>query len=157
MLFRRILLDLLQTTHGSLGAIFLDSEGETVEVRGHRVQIVGVDPRSYRQGRSRPWKLVDESADLRILLCHFPSALDVLPPRAFDLVLAGHMHDGQISLPLGRKRKYRFAHPRTRYTTGVYRRPAGAMHVSPGLGTTFVPFRFFARPEVTELVLQREP
>jgi len=32
LLFRRILLDLLQTTHGSLGAIFLDSEGESVEV-----------------------------------------------------------------------------------------------------------------------------
>ena len=32
MLFREILLDLLQTTSGSLGAIFLDSEGETVEV-----------------------------------------------------------------------------------------------------------------------------
>ena len=32
MLFRRILLDLLQTTRGSLGAIFLDSEGESVEV-----------------------------------------------------------------------------------------------------------------------------
>jgi predicted MPP superfamily phosphohydrolase len=29
------------------------------------------------------------------------------------------------------------------------------MHVSPGLGTTFVPFRFFARPEATELVLTR--
>jgi predicted MPP superfamily phosphohydrolase len=28
------------------------------------------------------------------------------------------------------------------------------MHVSPGLGTTFVPFRFFARPEGTELVLR---
>jgi predicted MPP superfamily phosphohydrolase len=29
------------------------------------------------------------------------------------------------------------------------------LHVSPGLGTTFVPFRFFARPEATELVLRR--
>jgi hypothetical protein len=28
------------------------------------------------------------------------------------------------------------------------------MHVSPGTGTTFVPFRFFARPQVTELVLR---
>jgi predicted regulator of Ras-like GTPase activity (Roadblock/LC7/MglB family) len=36
LLFRRILLDLLQTTHGSLGAIFLDSEGETVEVTTER-------------------------------------------------------------------------------------------------------------------------
>jgi predicted MPP superfamily phosphohydrolase len=28
------------------------------------------------------------------------------------------------------------------------------MHVSAGLGTTFVPFRFGARPEATELTLR---
>jgi uncharacterized protein len=133
----------------------LVDESATVDLRGRRVQIVGADPRAYRQRRSEPWRLVDESADLRILLCHFPYVLDFLPPAAFDLVLAGHMHDGQISLPLGRSRKFRFAHPRVRYATGVYERPGGTMHVSPGLGTTFVPFRFFARPEATELVLQR--
>jgi predicted MPP superfamily phosphohydrolase len=135
-------------------ALLLVDEAETIELRGQRVQIVGVDPRAYRQGTSRPWELVDESAQLRILLCHFPYVLDFLPPGAFDLVLSGHMHDGQISLPLGRGRRYRFAHPRTRYATGVYARRGGTMHVSPGLGTTFVPFRFFARPEATELVLQ---
>jgi uncharacterized protein len=138
-------------------ARLLVDESATVDARGRRIQVVGVDPRAYRQRRSKPWKLVDESADLRILLCHFPYILDFLPVGAFDLVLAGHMHDGQISLPLGPRRKYRFAHPRTRYAAGLYRRPAATMHVSPGLGTTFVPFRFFARPEVTELVLQREP
>jgi predicted MPP superfamily phosphohydrolase len=136
-------------------AHLLVDETETVELRNRRVQIVGVDPRAYRERRSKPWALVDGSADLRILLCHFPYVLDLLPPGAFDLVLAGHMHDGQISLPLGRTRKYRFAHPRTRYPTGLYERPGGTMHVSPGLGTTFVPFRLFARPEATELVLQR--
>jgi len=41
-----------------------------------------------------------------------------------------------------------------RYPQGLYRRPGGVLHVSPGLGTTFVPFRFAARPEATELVLQ---
>ena len=138
-------------------AHLLVDEGATVEVRGKRVQIVGVDPRAYRQGTSKPWELVDASADLRILLCHFPYVLDFLPPGAFDLVLAGHMHDGQISLPLGRSRKYRFAHPHMRYPAGLYRGPTATLHVSPGLGTTFVPFRFFARPEATELVLQREP
>jgi uncharacterized protein len=136
-------------------ARLLVDQGETVQLRGRSVQIVGVDPRAYRQGRSRPWQLVDDAADLRILLCHFPYVLDSLPFGSFDLVLAGHMHDGQISLPLGPNRKYRFAHPSTRYTTGLYTRAGGTMHVSPGLGTTFVPFRFFARPEATELVLQR--
>jgi predicted MPP superfamily phosphohydrolase len=135
-------------------ARLLVDESATAEVRGRRVQIVGVDPRAYRQGTSKPWQLVDDDADLRILLCHFPYVLDFLPPGAFDLVLAGHMHDGQISLPLGPKRKYRFAHPNTRYAVGLYPRPASTMHVSAGLGTTFVPFRFFARPEATELVLK---
>jgi predicted MPP superfamily phosphohydrolase len=136
-------------------ARLLVDESETVDVRGCRVQLVGVDPRAYRQARSKPWELLDPDADLRILLCHFPYVLKFLPPGAFDLVLTGHMHDGQIALPLGRNKKFRFAHPRTRYTTGLYERPGGVMHVSPGLGTTFVPFRFFARPEATELVLQR--
>jgi len=144
-----------------LGALeparLLVDESVTVHLRGRRVQVVGVDPRAYRQKRSKPWQLVDESAELRILLCHFPYVLDFLPVGAFDLVLAGHMHNGQISLPLGRRRKYRFAHPRTPYATGIYRRAAATMHVSPGLGTTFVPFRFFARPEATELVLQPGP
>ena len=133
----------------------LVDESDTVELRGRRVQIVGVDPRAYMQRRSQPWTLVDPKADLRILLCHFPYVLDLLPPGAFDLVLAGHMHDGQISLPLGRERKFRFAHPNTRYAAGLYERPGGTLHVSPGVGTTFVPFRFFARPEATELVLKR--
>jgi predicted MPP superfamily phosphohydrolase len=143
--------------HNLASGRLLVDESDTIELRGATVQIVGVDPRAYRQGTSRPWELVDESAELRILLCHFPYVLDFLPPGVFDLVLAGHMHDGQISLPLGRERKYRFAHPRTRYAAGLYERPGGRMHVSPGLGTTFVPFRFFARPEATELVLQPSP
>ena len=41
-----------------------------------------------------------------------------------------------------------------RFQRGIYRTPAGVLHVSPGLGTTFVPFRFAARPEATELVLR---
>ena len=45
--------------------------------------------------------------------------------------------------------------PRARFVAGCIPRPGGVLHVSPGTGTTFLPFRFFARPEVTELVLAR--
>ena len=134
-------------------AKLLVDESETVDFRGMRVQIVGVDPRTYRGGTSRPWELADPAADVRILLCHFPYVFNNLPPDSFDVVLAGHMHDGQIALPLPGA-KLRFAHLNARYTVGVYERPGMSMHVSAGLGTTFVPFRFFARPEATELVLQ---
>ena len=131
----------------------LADEARTVELRGRRVQVVGVDPRSYRDGRARPERLADPGADLRILLCHFPNVIDKLPPGAFDLVLAGHLHAGQICIPFPGG-KLRLAHVRWTYAEGLYERPGGILHVSPGLGTTFVPFRFFARPEATELVLQ---
>jgi predicted MPP superfamily phosphohydrolase len=135
------------------GHLLLDDE-VTVELRGKRVQIVGVDPRSYEAGTSHPAERADASADLRILLCHFPQVVDRLPEGAFDLVLAGHLHDGQIAIPYPGG-KLRFAHlswkaPRAQ---GLFRRPGGTLHLSPGLGTTFVPFRFCARPEATELVL----
>ena len=140
-----------------LGAtVLLEDDARTVELRGRRVQIVGVDPRSYRRGRSQPARLADPDADLRILLCHFPNVIDRLPTGVFDLVLAGHLHAGQVTIPYGRG-KLRLAHLRWTYAEGLYRRPAGVLHVSPGLGTTFVPFRLFARPEATELVLQSGP
>jgi uncharacterized protein len=133
--------------------VLLEDESRTVELRGKRVQIVGVDPRSYRRGRAEPARLADPEADLRILLCHFPNVIDKLPAGVFDLVLAGHLHAGQVVIPYGRG-KLRLAHLRWTYAEGLYRRPGGVLHVSPGLGTTFVPFRLFARPEATELVLQ---
>jgi uncharacterized protein len=129
-------------------------ESRTVGLRGRRVQIAGVDPRTYQRRTARPERLADPDADLRILLCHFPNVIDKLPAGAFDLVLAGHLHGGQVCLPYGRGRKLRLAHLRWTYAEGLYRRPGGILHVSRGLGTTFVPFRFFARPEVTELVLE---
>src|SRR4051812_19883119 len=133
-------------------AHLLVDDAVTIELRGRSVQIVGVDPRSYRQRRAEPWRLADPDADLRILLCHFPYVLDRLPDGAFDLVLSGHLHDGQITIPYGFG-KVRLAHLNWRYTEGLYARAGATMHVSPGLGTTFVPFRFFARPEATQLVL----
>jgi predicted MPP superfamily phosphohydrolase len=129
-----------------------DREAE-VEVRGRRVQIVGVDPTSYKAGRARPESRADTDADLRILLCHYPNVFDSVRPGTFELVLAGHLHDGQIAIPYGLG-KVRLAHLDWRYTKGLYRRDGSVLHISPGLGTTFVPFRYFARPEATELVLR---
>jgi len=136
-------------------ARLLADDAEIVEIRGRRVQIVGVDPRSYRHGRAHPERLAEESADLRILLCHFPAVIDRLEPGIFDLVLSGHLHAGQITVPFPGGR-LRLSHLRWTYVQGLYERPGGVLHLSPGLGTTFVPFRFFARPAATELVLHSE-
>src|SRR5262245_51165813 len=135
-------------------AVLLRDRAETLELRGEPVAVVGVDPETYRLRASAPHRLVDPEATFRLLLCHFPRVVERIPPASFDLVLAGHLHAGQISIPLGRRR-VGLAHPRARFVAGVYETSAGVMHVSPGTGTTFVPFRLFSRPEVTELVLRR--
>jgi predicted MPP superfamily phosphohydrolase len=128
----------------------------TIEPNGCRIQVVGADAVTYQRGEPRPWELADASADLRILLCHFPGIARRLPERAFELVLSGHLHAGQITLPYPGGRVL-FAHLGSRWVAGLYDVAGGVMHVSPGTGTTFVPIRFCARPEVTELVLRAEP
>jgi len=133
--------------------VLLRDEVAVVEWGGRRVQIVGTDPESFPSGTARPWDLVDDAADLRILLCHFPDIDRSLPDGAFHLVLAGHLHAGQIAIPAP-GRRVTLAHPRERFVAGLYPAAGGVMHISPGTGTTFVPFRFFARPEATELVLR---
>ena len=140
-------------------ATLLSDNGVFTELRGRRIYLAGSDPRS-RFVRSRPrareLAVGRDQAELRILLCHYPLQVDTLPPGAFDLVLAGHMHDGQICIPFPGG-KLRLAHMAAPYNAGVYRTPGGVLHVSPGLGTTFVPFRFAARPEATELTLRSLP
>ena len=71
----------------------------------------------------------------------------------FHLILSGHYHAGQIVVPYPGGR-FRLAHLRARDVEGLYEYGSTRLHVSPGLGTTFVPFRLFARPEVTELVVR---
>ena len=135
-------------------ATLLRNEGRLLELRGRKIWIAGVDPFLVLRSKLRldPNELAHE-ADLSILLCHYPDVLDLLEPGRFDLVLTGHLHGGQICLPYPGG-KILLAHPSAPYSSGIYRSAAATMHVSPGLGTTFVPFRFAAPPEATELVLK---
>jgi uncharacterized protein len=135
-------------------ARLLGDEGEVLFLHGERVAVVGVDPATYRAKQARPHELTDQRAALRLLLCHYPRIVERIPRSSFDLILTGHLHAGQICVPLP-SRRVTLAHPRAEFVSGLYSTRAGHMHVSPGTGTTFVPLRFFARPEATELVLRR--
>jgi uncharacterized protein len=136
------------------GTYLLRDEAVVVDVRGLPVQVVGSDPEKHGSRTTAPWALADRRAALRILLCHYPTLVRRVPAGIFGLTLAGHMHAGQICVPLPGGRRLTLAHLRAELVSGLYASPAGPLHVSPGTGTTLVPFRLFARPEVTELVLR---
>jgi predicted MPP superfamily phosphohydrolase len=134
------------------GALLLEDSSAELEVNGRRVQMVGGDPRRGWKARGLE-RLADPEADLRVLLFHFPDVTERLAPGAFDLILAGHLHGGQICLPTPRG-KLRLEHLRAGHWEGLHETPAGMLYVSRGLGTSFIPFRFLARPEATKLVLR---
>ena len=135
---------------GEDGARLLEHAAAEVGVRGRTVQVVGADPRRRADSLEA---LADPEADLRILLVHFPDEVRRVRPGAFHLVLAGHLHGGQICLPTPRG-KLRLEHLTAAYWEGVFELPGGVLHVSRGLGTSFVPFRLLARPEATILTLR---
>jgi uncharacterized protein len=88
----------------------------------------------------------------QILLTHSP---DIVPelPRPVDATLAGHTHCGQIVLPLIGALSYVSRHG-DRFACGVMRGEAnGPVVVGAGLGTSVLPLRFGAPPDVWLLTL----
>ena len=132
------------------GARLLEHEAVTFEAEGRTVQVAGADPRRRRKGLR---ELAAPETDLRILLVHFPDEVRSLAAGDFHLILAGHLHGGQICIPTPRG-KVRLEHLRAPYWEGLFELPVGLLHVSRGLGTSFVPFRLLARPEATRLTLK---
>jgi predicted MPP superfamily phosphohydrolase len=123
-----------------------------VEHGGVPIEVAGLEPEPWIRGRSRPERLFSGPGGLRILLAHFPDVVDDLPPGTCSLVLAGHLHGGQICLPRPGGR-LRLSHTRWRYLDGIHRVGDTTLVVSRGTGTTLVPFRLLARPEASLLRL----
>src|SRR5437764_798974 len=140
---------------GSAPVTVLRDEVAVVESGGHEIEIAGVDPALFALGRHRPPELLfARPGAFRILLSHFPDVPAQMPPGTCALALCGHLHGGQICLPTPRG-KVRLSHRSYRYDEGVYEDPETTVVVSRGLGTTLVPFRLMARPEVCLLRLRR--
>lgn len=78
----------------------------------------------------------------RFLLMHNPQPIESIAHHGFDLVLSGHTHGGQISLP--------FVPPKVgnKYLAGLFYVGASRLYVSRGLGVTGVPIRFMTTPEI---------
>ncbi len=113
-------------------------------------------------GNERPWftalgaleEAPPRGADnlpLRLLLMHSPDQIAWACRHDADLVLAGHMHGGQVCFPILGPVACPSLHG-TRYTDGVYREGATIMHVTRGLsGRT--PLRWLCPPEIALLEL----
>jgi len=87
------------------------------------------------------------SAENRLLLIHYPSFVEKVPPEKFDLILAGHSHGGQVRVPaMG---ALMVPYEVGMYEKGLFETEAGTLYVNPGIGTYGISMRLFCRPEIT--------
>ena len=140
------------------GAIVLDGEVRTLEIKGTVIDFCGVDDPTYIMDY---WLVqlaeVDAASDparLRILLSHRPEYAEIYAQCGFDLVVSGHLHGGQWRLPwldvgiCGPASCDRRFFPR--YSSGVYALNERTwLAVSRGLARESTPLpRFFNHPEL---------
>jgi uncharacterized protein len=87
-----------------------------------------------------------------ILLVHEPYFFPWVPDR-IALTLAGHMHGGQVNLPIIGPPFSLLKRRSGKYIYGEYAAGERQMIVSGGLGTSIAPVRFLRPPEVVMVKL----
>lgn len=140
------------------GQVLVQNAAHVVERGGAALALVGLDdPRNWRADDPQDAELElalrrAPPETFKILLAHRPGAFDGAAPRGIPLTLAGHIHGGQIYLPVLGWSAGRLI---TKYVMGHFRQGASQLYVSRGIGVVGVPIRLFVPPEIALFELRR--
>lgn len=156
----------LEKALSELGADFLHNERIILQRDDEYIALSGIDDPAVLnettiQDRVKcAAKKLGKFDGYEILLFHRANLFELLDGYGFDLVLAGHMHGGQIRLPLIGG----MVSPKTsilsdkmlrpKYFAGAYSYSDMTMLVSRGLGNPMILPRIFNRPELLSITLK---
>ncbi|HET7790952.1 MAG TPA: metallophosphoesterase [Gemmatimonadales bacterium] len=142
------------------GEVFIKDGVHVVSRGGAELALLGIDdPHNWRTDDPQT-EAVDASLSaapgnlFRILLAHRPGAFDTARVRGIPLTLAGHIHGGQIYLPVVGISAGSLI---TKYVMGHFVRNGSQLYVSRGIGVVGVPIRIFCPPEIELFTLRRGP
>ncbi|HLR80357.1 MAG TPA: metallophosphoesterase [Bacillota bacterium] len=134
----------------------LKNEHTTIDLNNDRIVIAGVDDAILGKPNLTT-ALKNANPDLfTILLAHEPDFVEETIHFPVDVQLSGHSHGGQVRFPfIGHLYTPRYAE---KYVQGKYTFKNGALtlHVSNGIGTTRLPYRFLCKPEIHVFTLKSE-
>lgn len=135
------------------GLVNLGATCSRIDVRGTDVLLAGNElPWLGPPPRPEPLERLRKPDSFRILLAHTPDELPWARRHDFDLMLAGHVHGGQIQIPPLGPILAPSLHG-VHYASGVFHEPPTILHV--GRGTSGkLPLRFFCPPELSLLILE---
>ncbi|MDQ1524328.1 MAG: uncharacterized protein QOE47_2252 [Pyrinomonadaceae bacterium] len=133
----------------------LDNAHTEVTRGADALQLAGVDDWSWGYADwARALGKLDRSRP-SVLLSHEPQVFDLPEVAGVSLILSGHTHGGQVSLPfIGAPARFL---EEFKYLRGRYEREGRQLYVSRGTGVVGLPIRFGARPEIAVLRLRRAP
>ncbi|WP_226034559.1 metallophosphoesterase [Aquibacillus saliphilus] len=136
------------------GFTLLKNTNTIVSKNGKSIALVGLDDAML--GSPDIDQALDnlDSTLLTIVLVHEPDYADIVKNYPVDVQLSGHSHGGQIQIPfLGHLYTPSLAE---KYVEGKYTFSNAPLelHVSRGIGTTRLPYRFLCRPEITLFQLE---
>lgn len=136
------------------GLVYLGGTYRQISMRGIPVILAGNELPWYWPAADLRNCPAHNSAGLplRILLAHSPDQLNWAREHEFDLMLAGHLHGGQVRFPLVGA-IFAPSHHGVRYAAGVFTVGKSIMHVSRGTGS-LTPLRYNCPPEIALLTLR---
>ncbi len=151
--------DEYQKKLSSLGIVLLENKQVTLHSERDTITLYGLeDPGVWNSEAAE--KIVARSklslsiqSGYGILLFHRSNMLGALIDSPFDLVLAGHLHGGQVRLPFIGGLRSPHGNWLPDYSGGKYIRKNKLFIVSRGLGNAVSVPRLFNRPEVVAITL----
>lgn len=139
----------IRSTLENAGWTDLGQKHVTRQINGCKVMLAGTEAPWIGENPEVP---PHGSEDLRILLSHSPDQRDYAVDNQFDLMLSGHNHGGQITLPIIGP-VYSPSQFGVRYAGGCFEHKQMLMHVSRGTGSKD-PLRFRCPPEISLLQIR---
>lgn len=135
----------------------LNNFGKYIDYDGEAIYICGTDDIINAAGNiEQAVRNRKDDHDPTIALVHEPDYADFVKKFNVNIQLSGHSHGGQIYIPLlgapikpGLGRKYLKGLYKLKHKKNVLH-----LHVSRGLGTTHLPIRFFAKPQITKIYVK---
>lgn len=140
-------------TIGQTNITYIGNKGTWIQSNGARIRVGGVG--DYNNGVQIPnaTTSVVTPQDYVILLSHNPDYFPKVDKSKVDLVLSGHTHGGQVTF-FGLWAPSTHSDYGNKYRTGVIKEANSTLVVSNGIGTTILPMRFFARPQIIVITLE---
>ncbi|HNZ83163.1 MAG: metallophosphoesterase [Sedimentibacter sp.] len=128
---------------------------ENIKIKENNINIIGLDDSIFGTfDKETIVSLLDENY-YNIIISHEPDVAEYFLQYSTDLFLAGHSHGGQVNLPFIRYTPL-LAQKYIRGLYGIDNYRQTKIYVNIGLGTSTIPMRLMAAPELTVITLKNK-